>query len=221
MPLLTAPIMAKFVEDYGCKRMTVIGGAISAFGFVVSSLCKSVDQLYLTVGVVGGSGLSAAYIVGLVSVEQWFEARRSLAIGIVSAGTGFGSFIFPPLTKYCLDTLEWKTTMLIFSAILSTVSIIGFFLKSPHSKTDKDDEERTQKKVNEGKIIPKFSVFLNFSHFCNLNFLLLQIGTFIIYAFFNTAIYFLTEMLRKFHLEKLGVMCSSTIGMNLFINSIE
>lgn len=87
-PLLSGPIMSKLIERYGCKRMTIIGGAIGAFGFIISSLCNSIEQLYFTIGIVGGLGLSSSFIVGLLSVERWFESKRNLAIGIVSSGTG-------------------------------------------------------------------------------------------------------------------------------------
>lgn len=75
-PLLFGPFMSKLIERYGCKKMTMIGSAVGALGFIASSLCTSIEQLYITVGVIGGAGLSSAYIVGLLTVERWFDARR-------------------------------------------------------------------------------------------------------------------------------------------------
>ena len=209
MPLLTAPIMAKFVEDYGCKRMTVIGGAISAFGFIVSSLCNSVDQLYLTIGLIGGSGLSAAYIVGLVSVERWFEARRSLAIGIVSAGTGFGTFIFPPIAQYCLDVLQWRVTIVVLSGLLMLIPLIGVFLDDPPWKNIEKQERKFDKipfnintTLTKGhKIMRRLKTLVDFSHFQNKSFGLLGISSFAIYTLYNVAFYFLPELLRDSDLE--------------------
>lgn len=81
-PLLSGPFMSKLIEKYGCKRMTMIGGAIGSLGFILSAMCTSIEQLYIAVGIIGGSGLSSAYIVGLLTVERWFDAKRSLAIGM-------------------------------------------------------------------------------------------------------------------------------------------
>ena len=230
MPLLTAPIMAKFVEDYGCKRMTVIGGAISAFGFIVSSLCNSVDQLYLTIGLIGGSGLSAAYIVGLVSVERWFEARRSLAIGIVSAGTGFGTFIFPPIAQYCLDALKWRLTIVVLSGLLMLMPLIGVFLDDPPWKNIENIAKQEKKfdkiplNINttlekDHKMIRKLKTLVDFSHFRNKNFSLLGISSFAIYTLYNTAFYFLPELLRDSDLESAYFI--SITGFFLMIGMIS
>lgn len=208
-PLLSGPFMSKLIEKYGCKKMTMLGGAIGSLGFISSSLCTSVEQLYVTVGLIGGSGLSAAFIVGLLSVERWFESRRGFAIGIVSAGTGFGTFIFPPITQFLLDKFGWKLTMILLSGLLMTVAIIGAFLDDPVWKVQEDAamkiERRETKERNVGnppiekKFIEQVKTFVDFSHFKNGNFALLGFTTFIIYAFYNTAIYFLVEMLKEFH----------------------
>lgn len=188
--------------------MTMLGGAIGSLGFIFSSLCTSVEQLYLTVGLIGGSGLSAAFIVGLLSVERWFESRRSFAIGIVSAGTGFGTFIFPPITQFLLDRFAWKLTMIFLSGLLMTVSIIGAFLEDPVWKVQEDAALKAEKRENKERnlgappvqkdFMEHVKTFVDFSHFKNGNFALLGLTTFIIYAFYNTAIYFLVEMLKEF-----------------------
>lgn len=207
-PLLTGPVMSQLIERYGCKRMTMIGGAIGSFGFIISSLCTSIVQLYLTIGIIGGCGLSAAYIVGLVTVERWFEARRSFAIGIVSAGTGFGTFVFPPITQFCLDKLGWRLTVLCLSGLLMMVSLVGAFLDDPQWKIEEDacakaaKIERKMLNPEAQKVDVKFTEKLknlvDFSHFKDINFALLGLSTFVIYALYNTAIYFMSEMLKNF-----------------------
>lgn len=227
-PLLSGPFMSKLIDRYGCKQMTIIGGAVGAFGFIISSLCTSVEQLYITVGVIGGLGLSSAYIVGLLTVGRWFEARRSLAIGIVSSGTGFGTFIFPPITQFCLDKLGWRWTMLGLSSLLMGISLTGAFLDDPQWKIEEDlcrkTAELDRKSVNtDDATKPRWQLkkFVDFSHFKDRNFALLGVSTIVIYAFYNTAIYFMTELLRDFdYTDTESAYFLSVIGFFLTIGML-
>lgn len=230
-PLLSGPIMSKLIERYGCKKMTIISGAIGSFGFIISSLCTSIEQLYLTIGIIGGAGLSSAYIVGLLTVERWFENRRSLAIGIVSSGTGFGTFIFPPITQFLLDRIGWRLTVVSLSGLLMVVSLVGAFLDDPLWKLQEDvakkakDADRRQLNILASTENKKFSFklksFVDFSHFKDKNFALLGLTTFIIYALYNTAIYFLSEMLKDFnYTESQSANFLSVIGFFLTLGML-
>lgn len=230
-PLLSGPFMSKLIERYGCKRMTIIGGAIGAFGFIVSSLCDSIEQLYVTVGIIGGLGLSSAYIVGLLTVERWFESKRSLAIGIVSSGTGFGTFVFPPITQLLLDKLGWRLTMVCISSLLMAVSLIGAFLDDPQWKIE-EDQTRKQNAIDQRSLNPNESQnkqsftktlksFVDFSHFKDRNFALLGLTTFFIYALYNTAIFFLTELLKNFdYTESQSANFLSVTGLFLMMGML-
>lgn len=210
MPLMSGPLMAKFIEKYGCKKMTAIGGSISCVGFIFSTLCNSVEGLYLTIGFIGGAGLSAAYIVGLVSVERWFKARRSLAIGIVSAGTGFGTFVLPPLVQIVLNSFGWKIAIFGLSALIMLLPIIAVFLDDPPWKIEENQDTNNQKEAN----------LISFNYFLNRNFMLLSFATFLVYAFFNTAIYFLPELLEEHHLEDKSGMFTAVIGLSLMFGMV-
>lgn len=57
VPLLAGPIISNMVDRYGCRIMTIIGGMISAIGFVLSAMSDSVEMLYLTFGLISGFGI--------------------------------------------------------------------------------------------------------------------------------------------------------------------
>jgi MFS family permease len=209
MPLLSGPIMANFVDRFGCKRMTAVGGVISCFGFILSSFCSSVEELYLTIGVIGGSGLSAAYVVGLVTVERWFKKHRSLAIGIVSAGTGFGTFILPQITQSFLNAFDWQTTIIGLSLFLILMPIIAVFL---------DDPPKLECVEDSGKLAKNTSTFFDTSLITDKSFAFLSIATFMVYAFFNTAIYFLPELLKNSDYESGNFI--AWIGITLMFGMI-
>ncbi|KAG5668959.1 hypothetical protein PVAND_016865 [Polypedilum vanderplanki] len=195
IPLLTAPITAQLVENFSCRKITIVFGLISALGFIVSSFAGSVVQLYITIGLISGFGVSAAYVVGILSVERWFKNRRTFGIGIVSAGTGVGTSILPPLTQMLLDKLGWRITMFFLAGLVGTMSLIGFFITEPQWT----DAENPRNSSNQQRITNlKQKLKKIFSHFGKINFVLLAISTFIIYATYNVPVYFMVELLKNY-----------------------
>lgn len=58
------------------------------------------------------------FISSYVVVFQYFEKRRSLAIGLAVLGSGSGGLVFNPFSKWLLERYGWRGTLLIESAIL-------------------------------------------------------------------------------------------------------
>ncbi|XP_018318941.2 monocarboxylate transporter 12-like isoform X2 [Agrilus planipennis] len=131
VPLLTGPIMSALVERFGCRVMTIVGGIISAVGFLLSSFADSIALMYLTFGVISGLGLGVCYVTAVVSIAYWFDKRRTLAVGLGACGTGVGTFIYAPLTQYLIEELGWRGTMIILAGTLLNICVCGMLMKEP------------------------------------------------------------------------------------------
>ncbi|OJD36904.1 mfs transporter [Diplodia corticola] len=72
------------------------GVLIQTAGYLLASFADRTQiwQLYLTQGVLVGAGIGLAYLPSAAVTSQWFARRRSLANGIVSAGSGVGGIAF-------------------------------------------------------------------------------------------------------------------------------
>ncbi|MDP2718215.1 MAG: MFS transporter, partial [Dehalococcoidia bacterium] len=67
------------------------------------------------------------------TVLRWFKKRQGFALGIVTAGVGFGALIFAPLLNYLIQSYGWRQTFLI-TGILSFGIVAfssAFFIYSP------------------------------------------------------------------------------------------
>lgn len=131
VPLLSGPIMSAFVDKYGCRPMTIVGGLISAAGFIISSRVNSLVFMYLTFGILSGLGLGLCYVTAVVSVAFWFDKRRTLAVGLAASGTGIGTFAFAPLTDMLLEEYGWRYTTLILGGIFLNCCVCGMLLRDP------------------------------------------------------------------------------------------
>ncbi|KAL1497873.1 hypothetical protein ABEB36_008759 [Hypothenemus hampei] len=154
VPLLTGPIMSGLVDKFGCRSMTILGGIISALGFILSSKCNSLNLMYLTFGILAGLGLGLIYVTVVVSVAFWFDKKRTLAVGIGSSGIGIGTFVFSPFGTYLIYELGWRGTTLILGGIFLNMCVCGALMKDPdwiiqqnrdNSKSKLNKSENTSK----------------------------------------------------------------------------
>ncbi|EOD51927.1 putative mfs transporter protein [Neofusicoccum parvum UCRNP2] len=95
-------------------------------GYILASYSTRTWQLYLTQGALVGCGIGLAYLPSAVVVSQWFERRRSLANGVVSAGSGIGgiAFAFGAQTVIERAGVPWALRMIgIASGVVNLVAV--------------------------------------------------------------------------------------------------
>ncbi|KAH8360753.1 hypothetical protein KR084_006941 [Drosophila pseudotakahashii] len=137
----SGPISSSFVNRYGCRAVTIAGAILAASCIIVSMFAQNVLTLIITIGFGTGLGFGLIYLPAIVSVTQYFEARRSLATGIAVCGSGFGTFLFAPLTEYLIGNYGWRGAMLIIGGIVLNCIIFGAMFRplemgaSPASQT--------------------------------------------------------------------------------------
>ena len=77
-----------------------------------------------------------------MSVSRYFEKKRALAMGISVCGSGIGSVIFNPLSKWLLDEYGWKGTLLIEAGlVLNCVAFGALYRPLPITLTKSKEEE--------------------------------------------------------------------------------
>ncbi|CAC5366701.1 unnamed protein product [Mytilus coruscus] len=96
VPLLCGPIASVVTNRLGFTKATVIGGLITAVGFISSAFVHSVGAMAVTYGCIAGLGISMPYLNSIVVVALYFEKKRSLATGILECGAVCGA-VFKPL----------------------------------------------------------------------------------------------------------------------------
>lgn len=131
VPLLTGPVMSAFVDRYGCRMMTCVGGLISATGFIISAHVKTIGLMYVTFGVIAGLGLGLCYVTAVVSIAFWFDKKRNLATGIGACGSGIGTFIYAPMTQYLIEEYGWRGTTLLLAGTFLNMCVCGVLMRDP------------------------------------------------------------------------------------------
>ena len=110
-------------DRWGARGVVLVGGLLLGLGLVMTSRITSLWQLYATVGGVVGMAAGAFYAPLTTATTRWFTANRGLAVALVSAGTGLGTFVVAPLTRWLITAYDWRLAMLVLGDLVWIVII--------------------------------------------------------------------------------------------------
>jgi MFS family permease len=88
--------------------LLAIGGAGLALPLLAMAAVQSLWQAYLAHAVLSGLGFAVLYAPLLAATGEWFERRRGLAVGIVTAGGALGQGVLPFLANVLIDAIGWR-----------------------------------------------------------------------------------------------------------------
>lgn len=124
-----ASVMGWNVDKYGPRKTVAAGGFIISLGMLLTSQVNAVWQLYLTYLLVG-IGMSAVYSPIMATISRWFDKRRGLALGMVSAGAGMGPVIVAPLARYLISLHDWHFAYLVVGTAAGFIIPAALLLRS-------------------------------------------------------------------------------------------
>ncbi len=129
---LTMLFAGKYIERYGPRNVTIIGGILTGLGWLLASFATSVPMLYVLYGVIGGIGVGIAYGVPVAVAARWFPDRRGLAVGLTLLGFGFSAFFTANIASYLIGAYGVMTTFRIFGiAFVILTVLLALPLKFP------------------------------------------------------------------------------------------
>jgi MFS family permease len=106
-------LVGAVADRYGPRAILVATALLAGSGFALTSTVRTLWQFYLAVGVLGGIGMSAFYLLSAATVAQWFERRRGLAMGIVLTGFNLGFVTGGPVAAWLIGRVGWRAAYLL------------------------------------------------------------------------------------------------------------
>src|SRR5689334_8097567 len=79
-------------DRYGTRAVVLVGGVLLGVGLISASRSTELWQFQALFGVFVGLAAGSFYSPLIATVTRWFHVNRSLAVALVSAGMGLGSF---------------------------------------------------------------------------------------------------------------------------------
>ncbi|GAB6100617.1 hypothetical protein JCM16358_24960 [Halanaerocella petrolearia] len=145
------PIAGGFIDKYGPRIMTIVGGLLVSIGWLVSGYTSSITVLTITYGVVAGMGVGIAYGAPMAVAAKWFPDKEGLAVGLTLGGFGLSPFVTAPVANWLVTNYGPFTA---FKVLGITFGIIITVLSIPLKFPDKNlDVESGNNEDNKSEII--------------------------------------------------------------------
>src|SRR3954463_1269013 len=122
-----------WLNKSGPRVVAVAGGFLYGSGVILASLSyHGLWWLYLTYGVIGGTGLGFGYIVPVAVLVKWFPDRRGLITGIAVGGFGAGALITAPVATRLIQSVGVVNTFAYLGIAYLIVTVIAsLFMQNP------------------------------------------------------------------------------------------
>ncbi|GJJ07048.1 hypothetical protein Clacol_001247 [Clathrus columnatus] len=129
-------LVGRWIEIYGVKRVTIIGSVVFSGSLVAAGFCRSIPSLIITQGFLSGIGAGILYIPSVTAPLAWFSKKRSLVLGISSAGSGIGGICYSFLTRLVITKLSYQWALWITACISAFLNLVAIILiKSRSTRT--------------------------------------------------------------------------------------
>ena len=124
---ILGPLEGYLIDRFGTRRMILVGMVIMGVGWLFFSQVNNLITFYVAYLIIAlGQGLGSWLALNTM-LNNWFNRRRSFAIGISNAIARFGSLILVPLLAWLVDPdfplrPGWSQTAFILGIIVLIVA---------------------------------------------------------------------------------------------------
>jgi sugar phosphate permease len=116
---LAGPLVGRWVDVSGPRRVVLIGGVLSAITFGLLSATSSLWQWYAFLSVNALFRDLILFIPFQALISRWFDRRRGLAVGILGTGFSAGGFLVVPLMRVVIDETGWDGSFLVSGVVVA------------------------------------------------------------------------------------------------------
>ncbi len=127
-----APFVGAIADRWGTIRVMAVTGVVYAVGMWLISQSTTPEAMMLSAGLIVGLGLSGIgftlplALIGRVATD----ARRSLWLGIGTAGASAGQFTFAPISQGLISGYGWSNSIAILSVIVAVMVPLSLALRA-------------------------------------------------------------------------------------------
>lgn len=116
----------RLADRLNIRTLLFIGSAGMVIALAALSFATSLWQIYAANFALGGLGFACLYAPVLAVTGLWFDRRRGLAIGIVTAGGALGQGILPYAANALIDGVGWRLAYAIIA--VATTAALAIFM---------------------------------------------------------------------------------------------
>ena len=143
--LVASTVVGHLGDRFGVRRVALISVVLFALSFMAFSFSNgSIVLFYVNWAVMAVVGAGTLPVTWTRAVNNHFDARKGLALGLSLLGTGIFGFLIKPFTAWLIATYGWRTTYLVIGMLplLLAWPIAYFAFHDVGERTDSSAERR-------------------------------------------------------------------------------
>ena len=131
---LMGPFAAVLMERFGVRNIVLLAIGLICAGLALALTMSTIGQLFLYWGaIVGiGTGMTGSVLSAVVST-RWFNKRRGLVLGFLTASISTGQLVFLPAAAWLVERYGWRYALApsVFALVLAGLLVILFMRDRP------------------------------------------------------------------------------------------
>ncbi|XP_035255200.1 solute carrier family 16 member 6b isoform X1 [Anguilla anguilla] len=140
----TAPLSSMLSNRFGFRPVVMLGGCLISLGTIATGFTQSVNQMYLTTGIISGLGYCLTFLPTVTILSQYFSRRRSLVTASASTGECFSIFALAPVLTALKERIGWRMCLVVVGVLQGSIIICGALLRPIIIKPTEDEEEEEE-----------------------------------------------------------------------------
>jgi len=156
--LITAPLVGTIIDRYGSRKlalgsMVALAVAFACLSFATSNIW-SYYAAWIILSLVGAGTLPVTWTR---AVNQWFDRRRGLALGLTMVGTGLSATIAPLMATWLIEEFGWRIGYrgLGFCVLLFAVPVVYAWFQDKTTAEDSGANEGTSPQLTQTGLEPR------------------------------------------------------------------
>jgi sugar phosphate permease len=128
---LIGPFAASVMDRFGMRRVILAAVGLLAISVALTTTMRSQWQLMVLWGVCVGTGTGVtSMVLAAIVATRWFDARRGLVTGVLSAANATGQLIFLPMLARLIDARGWRTAAVVVAgAAVVVFAVVLVFMR--------------------------------------------------------------------------------------------
>lgn len=147
------------------RASMLIASLMIGVGLFLTSRADQVAMIYASYSVLFSLGAGFAYKALLTTVMTWFNDKPGLASGVLVMGAGLTAFVFNVPTSLIIESLGWRTAMLLLALIAFVLSLVVSLIVRPRGivrKAGKLEEGEEEGQVSTGQMMKSTRFYVYF-----------------------------------------------------------
>jgi OFA family oxalate/formate antiporter-like MFS transporter len=109
-----------------------LSAVLIASGFCLASFVSAPWQLYLSYGVLCGTGIGMGYNAAMSTTVKWFPDKQGLLSGILLMSYGFGGSLWGSVAVFLMFRQGWDKAFRILGIVPAVIiMVLGLIMRSP------------------------------------------------------------------------------------------